>query len=138
MHMVREDIFDLREIWRLKSDDTTSDGTQKESHFGWQNLETLEAGLSKCWMESQGVDIFKKIPINFEKIFKDKNLHTIHELIAVVFTTIIMNMGSSQKADQMVESMMQINKGEFVDKCGAILEKCSPNVLRSQISFVAR
>jgi hypothetical protein len=135
MHMVRSDVFDLREIWRLKGDDTNVDGMPKESHFGWQNLETLQNGLSKCWDESQGVDIFKKIPISFEKIFKDKDLTTIHELITVVFTTIILYMGSNQTADTMVESMMLINNGEFIDKCGKILEKCSPNLLRSKISI---
>lgn len=133
--MVRSDVFDLREIWRLKGDDTNVDGMPKESHFGWQNLETLQNGLSKCWDESQGVDIFKKIPISFEKIFKDKDLTTIHELITVVFTTIILYMGSNQTADTMVESMMLINNGEFIDKCGKILEKCSPNLLRSKISI---
>jgi hypothetical protein len=68
--------FDIRQLWKLRTEDQVN---TQDTAFSWNNLSVLEEYIRNCWLEEQKKNIFDFIAVDFSKIYKANDTHSIHQ-----------------------------------------------------------
>lgn len=110
--------FDIRQLWRLNEGNK---GTEQEA-FSWNNLAVFEEYLKKIWEDETKKNIFDFIEIDFERVFKDKDVNIMHKLVCIVFLTIIM-LSKIEAALDLIQSINQLQDSAH-EKMQAFAEEC--------------
>lgn len=110
--------FDVKQLWRMKDGDKKA----QETAFSWNNLAVLEEYIKNAWEDEAKKSIFDHIEIDFSKIYKDNDKNSIHQLVCLVFLTIIL-LSKNEAALDLIQSIHSLKEPSqelmknFVEDC---------------------